>query len=446
MDFRDKAELRAFLEKEMAFAPPISTRRGIRPPSTDDYVRALREIERGISVDQRVMLIGHAQAPGQALTMTQLAALVGKEHFQAANRQYGALGGKLITALGISSPKWKVYAIASFDDDPESGESCAHMYSELRAALLQLGWIAKDASQDQARQPPAQSSPHSESISVNRPVDHRPTIQDVINALRDAGFQQPEQSGLKVVRLEHPKLSAPVFVKQGSSIHARLKAPLVLHPQYGTEMVEWLTIPGLERGHSHYYHNDDMTGFPKRINSGKRPVGYGVDIGFRHSVALQALIARLLGQPASMPESSAATPETLAEDLALTDTEREALIKARIGQSGYRDKLLAYWGGCAVTGCRVPQLLLASHIKPWRAASPSERLDPFNGLLLSPNLDLAFDKGLLSFDDQGLILLGSDLDPASAAVLNITENLRLRQIDSRHRAYLAWHREYLFRD
>ncbi|MCY1312944.1 hypothetical protein D9M70_634180 [compost metagenome] len=94
----------------------------------------------------------------------------------------------------------------------------------------------------------------------------------------------------------------------------------------------------------------------------------------------------------------------------------------------------------------MPELLRASHIKPWRAASPVERLDPFNGLLLTPNLDLAFDQGLISFDDSGRILLGSDLDPASASALNITPELRLRHIEPRHRDYLAWHREYLFRD
>lgn len=55
------------------------------------------------------------------------------------------------------------------------------------------------------------------------------------------------------------------------------------------------------------------------------------------------------------------------QDQAVTDTERDALIKARVGQSGYRDDLLAYWGGYAVTDCSVPELLRASHIKPWRA-------------------------------------------------------------------------------
>jgi len=52
---------------------------------------------------------------------------------------------------------------------------------------------------------------------------------------------------------------------------------------------------------------------------------------------------------------------------------------------------------------------------------------------------------LISFDDHGQILLGEDLDPDSARALNITPDLRLRQIDPRHRGYLAWHRDNLFR-
>ena len=129
----------------------------------------------------------------------------------------------------------------------------------------------------------------------------------------------------------------------------------------------------------------------------------------------------------------------------ITDTEREALIKARIGQGEYRQALLAYWGGCAITDCTVPALLRASHIKPWREASASERLDPYNGVLLTPNLDLAFDQGLITFDDQGLIRLSPELDPESATALHLYTHLRLRQIEPRHCSYLAWHRENLFR-
>ncbi|HEP9173673.1 TPA: HNH endonuclease [Pseudomonas aeruginosa] len=442
MAFKDKAELRAFVEREAALIShlPSSSRWGEPSASAEEYARALKEIEPHISEGERRMLTGHAIAPAQTLTMTQLAALMGQDNFQSANSQYGRLGGMLVSSLGVPRPKWLVYAIASFDDNPESGKRRARMHPELCQALLQLGWISEqDFGGAITRQPSKEqglaSGTHQGSLSA----------QDVISTLERAGFSRPEQSGLKVVRLVHPALTAPVFVKQSAS-----ETPLVLHPQYEELLSSWSNIQGVEQGQAPYYHNSNLRGFPKRRHTGVTEISYGIDLGFQHSGALKALIRQLIGQPQAVDDVQI-TPTRLfsqgdLEDMALTDTEREALIKARIGQNGYREALLAYWGGCAVTDCCVPELLRASHIKPWRVASSSERLDPFNGLLLTPNLDQAFDQGLISFDDEGQILLSGDLDPASATALHLTSKLRLRQIEPRHRDYLAWHREHLFRD
>lgn len=286
------------------------------------------------------------------------------------------------------------------------------------------------------------------------------SIDDVVNALLQSGFQCPPQSGLKVKRFEHSRLHEPIFVKQSQSLNARVKAPLVLHPRFETQIPNLLAIAGVERGDACYYHNSNLRGFPKRINAGATEVAYGVDLGFQHHAALVQVLDQLTSEAKAWAEQDASPrelrpvlatmPSGPLDDAALdaiahTDTEREALIKARIGQGGYREALLAYWGGCAITDCTVPALLRASHIKPWREASPSERLDPYNGLLLTPNLDLAFDQGLISFNDHGHILISEDLDPESAQALNITPESRLRQIEPPHCAYLAWHREHLFR-
>ncbi|ENT8436836.1 HNH endonuclease [Pseudomonas sp. GD04087] len=371
--------------------------------------------------------------------MTQLAALMGQVNFQSANSQYGRLGGMLVASLGVPKPKWLVYAIASFDDNPESGKRRARMHPELSQALLQLGWITQ---QDFGGAITGQPGKGQGPVSGVHQVSLR--AQDVIAALEGAGFSRPEQSGLKVVRLSHPALTMPVFVKQSAS-----ETPLVLHPKYEEHLSSWLSIQGVEKGQAPYYHNSNLRGFPKRRNTGATDISYGIDLGFLGLGALDEFIRQLLDQTGAV-DGAPTTPKPLlpqcfSEELPLTDTEREALIKARIGQNGYREALLAYWGGCAVTDCCVPELLRASHIKPWRAASSSERLDPFNGLLLTPNLDLAFDQGLISFDEDGLILLSSDLDPASIKALHLTPQLCLRQLETRHRGYLAWHREHLFR-
>lgn len=278
------------------------------------------------------------------------------------------------------------------------------------------------------------------------------SIDQVITELQQRGFQCPAQSGLKVLRFEHPRLPEPLFVKQSQSLNARVKAPLVLHPRFEAQLPALLTIAGVEQGDSRYYHNSNLRGFPKRINTGATEVTYGVDLGFQHHAALAHVLEQLTAGAAlrthgvASPLPAAGAPKAVdAADIARTDTEREALIKVRIGQGDYRQALLAYWGGCSVTDCTVPALLRASHIKPWREASASERLDPYNGLLLTPNLDLAFDQGLITFDDQGLINLSPELDPDSATALHLHTHLRLRQIEPRHFSYLAWHREHLFR-
>jgi hypothetical protein len=82
------------------------------------------------------------------------------------------------------------------------------------------------------------------------------------------------------------------------------------------------------------------------------------------------------------------------------DTEKEMLSKARIGQGQFRKDVIRIWGigeRCAVTGIDLPQLLIASHIKPWRSSENLERLDPTNGILLATHLDMLFDNYLISF-------------------------------------------------
>lgn len=126
-------------------------------------------------------------------------------------------------------------------------------------------------------------------------------------------------------------------------------------------------------------------------------------------------------------------------------TEREAVVKARIGQGRFRKDLITYWGGaCAVTGLSEGRLLKASHIRPWRDSNNFQRLDHYNGLLLGPQYDFAFDQGFISFADNGVILIS----PSIAEQLHrtgIAAAARLRKVEARHRLYLRFHRQFVFR-
>lgn len=131
--------------------------------------------------------------------------------------------------------------------------------------------------------------------------------------------------------------------------------------------------------------------------------------------------------------------------LELSSTERESIVKARIGQGLFRKNLLDYWGACAVTGFTEPRLLRASHIKPWSESSLSERLSLYNGLLLSPTLDACFDAGFISFDDDGLIIISSQLNAEDQATLGIDAKLRLAKLAPEHKNFLHYHRVHIFR-
>jgi len=127
-------------------------------------------------------------------------------------------------------------------------------------------------------------------------------------------------------------------------------------------------------------------------------------------------------------------------------TEVECLTKQRIGQETFREALLDYWGGaCAVTGISLPQILRASHAKPWaQCQTDEERLDVFNGFLLTANLDALFDKGLITFGPTGDLCLSSKLGHPTRTALNLNCNLSLRWIAPQHELYLEWHRHNVF--
>lgn len=122
-------------------------------------------------------------------------------------------------------------------------------------------------------------------------------------------------------------------------------------------------------------------------------------------------------------------------------TLRKQLIDARCGQGEFRKSLISYWKACAVSGADKLELLIASHIKPWSVCDNKERLDVYNGFLLSPNIDRAFDHGLISFKDDGTILISKRFESAQA--FGICEEQSVK-IEERHKPYLLFHRENVF--
>lgn len=158
------------------------------------------------------------------------------------------------------------------------------------------------------------------------------------------------------------------------------------------------------------------------------------------------LVAGRWESPGSAQQAERSEYEELLYDLAdidadedTTETEKEALRKARIGQGEFRAKLMERWQGkCAVTGVAIPGVLRASHIVAWREATNKQRRDPNNGLLLSASIDALFDRHMISFGANGAMLIGKDVGDADIQLL--TRKRRIDGLNEDEKRYLAHHR------
>ena len=130
------------------------------------------------------------------------------------------------------------------------------------------------------------------------------------------------------------------------------------------------------------------------------------------------------------------------KSLNLNDHERWAIIKQRIGQGAFRKQLLRKWGGCSVTGYAQSEILVASHIIPWSTATNKEKLDENNGLLLTANLDKAFDQGLITFEDNGDIRISDDLE--NPEDIGIKPDMKLLNNSKENKKYLKYHQNKIY--
>ena len=125
------------------------------------------------------------------------------------------------------------------------------------------------------------------------------------------------------------------------------------------------------------------------------------------------------------------------------NTEAERLVVQRIGQDIFRERLMTYWQGhCPLSGITDSALLRASHIVPWKdCPDDAERLNIHNGLLLSALWDAAFDRGLVTFHDDGRPAFSPSLSEPARSELRWH---RCIPLTDKHRQRLTWHRAKLF--
>lgn len=122
-------------------------------------------------------------------------------------------------------------------------------------------------------------------------------------------------------------------------------------------------------------------------------------------------------------------------------TEARAWVLTRLCQGKYRDDLLALWDDrCAVTGCSLLPVLRASHAIPWCSSTNAQRQDPNNGLPLVATLDALFDRGLIGFADDGMMLCSAAFTTADRQLLGAPAHLR-KPLNDAQKSYLRAHRE-----
>ena len=137
--------------------------------------------------------------------------------------------------------------------------------------------------------------------------------------------------------------------------------------------------------------------------------------------------------------------ERIAVDAAIEKTEREAIVKSRIGQGFFREKILGKYGACIITGIDISRILVASHIKPWAVSTNKERICEDNGLLLSATYDRLFDSGLISFTGDGKMIVSRFVTEPNKKKLKIESGERYNLFcNSQMKTFLEYHNDVVF--
>ena len=122
------------------------------------------------------------------------------------------------------------------------------------------------------------------------------------------------------------------------------------------------------------------------------------------------------------------------------------MVTSRVGQGAYRKRIIHRWEyRCAVNGFDKLNILIASHIVPWSESNDMERLDVDNGLLLSPNYDALFDKHLISFENNGKIILSDTIEDNAYKKIGVTGNETIKNLSQYNFQYLERHRNSLIK-
>jgi hypothetical protein len=133
-------------------------------------------------------------------------------------------------------------------------------------------------------------------------------------------------------------------------------------------------------------------------------------------------------------------------DSSVRETERLAIVRARVGQGLFKERVSMIETKCRITGVENPVHLVASHCKPWRDSTNEERLDGENGLLLTPSIDHLFDRGFIGFENNGKLIISPVAHRPSLERMGVeTQQLvNVGGFSSGQKQFLDFHRNSVF--
>lgn len=271
---------------------------------------------------------------------------------------------------------------------------------------------------------------------------------------------KPEKERTKVIRRSPEMvLAAYALARLGHRAEGRLVAP----PAF-LDVSDWRHADALFYPHFHdgrelrsfqnslmaarHAFDDHLTARPRgwRMKGGNPAEPQGLFAATlsawkdRSDEELRDAVLHILARNPAEPE----LVQDLQDILNSSATMKTALVQARIGQGAYRADLMKAWHDrCAVTGCAIPEMLRASHVKPWRVSNNAERLDSQNGLILSAHLDALFDRNLITFDETGAMMVAGAIKTTGKDVWGLGMPLSAKPM-GRLSDYLRYHRDNLF--
>jgi len=136
----------------------------------------------------------------------------------------------------------------------------------------------------------------------------------------------------------------------------------------------------------------------------------------------------------------------IASDTSLKDTERESLVIARRGQGVFKKRVQRFEQRCRITFVDRIEHLRASHCRPWRDSDHQQRLDGENGLLLTPSMDHLFDRGFISFREDGHLLVSPVAHKESLNKMGVPlhSDISTGSFIQGQKRYMEYHRDCIF--